>query len=116
MENHRHLQSDKIYYQPGLFDDGSNVSELRQEYGSLRTSLNNLRKGLFQRFTDLSKLVMNVMLRQDERDLEISQLNKRLNELEERLRNSNYKSPNSVRTLHIVGHKKRKIPFYMSGN
>jgi hypothetical protein len=112
MEHQSHQETDKIYYQPDLFKGDSEVASLRDQQSGLRSSLDKLRKGLFRRFDELSKMVMQVILRQDERDLEMAKMKSRLDGLEKELLQGT-RSNRNVRTLHIVGQKKDITPFYM---
>lgn len=114
MEQQKHLEDEKFYYQPDLFSGDSQIVLLRQDHGVLRSSLDKLRKGLFRRFDELSKLVMSLILRQDDRDLEMAKLKARLDRLEQELLQGT-RSKSNVRTLHIVGRKKDSKPFYMLG-
>lgn len=109
MENSRQLKSQKIYYQTDLFSGDSEISAIRQEFGSLRSTLDKLRKGLFRRFDELSKLVMSLILRQDDRDLEMAKMKERLDKLEQELL-KNSKTDNNIRTLHIVGKRRGTNP------
>ena len=84
MEQPRQLDSDKIYYQADLFLPDTEISALREQQHGLRSSLDKLRKGLFRRFDELSKSLMQIILRQDERDLEIAKLAARIEKLESR--------------------------------
>ncbi len=106
---------DKIYYQPHLFSDRSELSTLRDDCSSLLAKLNNLRRGVFKRLDDLVKACKDIVLRQDERDLEIAKLQARLDRIEMELLNRPSKNSGNVRTLHIVGRRRDKAPFYMMG-
>ncbi len=112
MEQTNHLE-DKIYYQPLLFSDRSEISTLRDDCSCLLAKLNNLRRGVFKRLDDVVKSIKEIILRQDERDLEIAKLQARIDKLEAHLCNS--RSSDISRSIHIVGRKRSLRPFYMSG-
>lgn len=115
MEQHKILESEKIYYQPHLLlPDKSEVATLRDDCSSLLSKLNNLRRGLFKRFDDVVKSIKEIIHRQDERDLEMARMQDRLNKLEMDLLQST-RSNSSVRTLHIIGRNKEVKPLYMWG-
>ncbi len=113
MEQHNHLE-DKIYYQPLLFSDRSEISTLRDDCSCLLAKLNNLRRGIFKRLDDVVKSIKEIILRQDERDLEMAKMTARLDKLERELLQGT-RSNSTVRMLHIVGRKKATTPFYMMG-
>ena len=112
MEQQKHLEDEKFYYQPDFLLGNSQIVALRQEHTGFRASLDKLRKGLFRRFDELSKLVMSLILRQDDRDLEMAKMKARLDRLEQELLQGT-KSKSNVRTLHIVGRKPNVKPLYM---
>lgn len=114
MEHSKQEIEDKIYFQPALFSDRSEISTLRDDCSGLLAKLNNLRRGVFKRLDDLVKACKEIMLRQDERDLEMAKIQARLNKLEQGLLQGT-RSNSTVRTLHIVGRKKEVKPFYMMG-
>ena len=114
MEQPRQLESEKVYYQPHLFSDHSEISTLRNEYGGLLAKLNNLRKGVFKRLDDLVKSCKEIILRQDERDLEIAKLQARLDKIEMDLLNQSPKNDNTSRMLNIVGKRKDTRSFYIN--
>jgi len=82
MEQSKQEFDNRVYFQPALFSDRSEISTLRDDQSSLLAKLNNLRRGLFKRLDDVVKLIKEVILRQDERDLEMAKLAARLNRLE----------------------------------
>lgn len=111
IETTKELDNNKIYYQPCLFSDRSEISTLRDDQSSLLAKLNNLRRGVFKRLDDLVKACKEIMLRQDERDLEMSKMQARIDMLEQHVNNS--KSNSISRNIHIVGRKRSLKPFYM---
>lgn len=70
---------------------------------------------MFKRLDDVVKSIKELFLRQDEQALEMQRLKNKLNELEESLRQSSYRSSSNERTLHIVGRKPNVKPLYMMG-
>lgn len=74
--------NDKIHYQPDLFLDRTAISTLYSEYYSLSTKLGNLRRGLFERLSKLTKSLESLILRFDDRDIEIAELRNRIQQME----------------------------------
>lgn len=84
MEQARHEETDKVYFQPALFSDRSEFCSLRDNQSSLLAKLNNLRKGVFARLDAIVKLIKELILRQDDHDAEIARLTARIEKLESR--------------------------------
>lgn len=112
-ENLNDLNNQKIYYQPCLFTDGSEISTLRNDCNGLLSKLNNLRRGVFKRLDDMLKSIKELMIRQDERDLEMERMQSRIEKLEADLYNS--KNNHIPHMVHIVGRKPNAKPLYMMG-
>jgi len=82
MEQKKQEFDNRVYFQPALFSDRSEISTLRDEQSSLLAKLNNLRKGAFARIDAMVKSIKEVILRQDDQALEIAKLSARLERLE----------------------------------
>lgn len=82
MEQSKQEFNNKVYFQPALFSDRSEIRALRDDQSNLCAKLNNLRRGLFKRLDDVVKACKEIVLRQDERDLEIAKLIARVEKLE----------------------------------
>jgi hypothetical protein len=113
MEHYKQEMEERVYFQPALFSDRSEISALRDDQSSLLAKLNNLRRGVFKRLDDLFKLCKEIMFRQDERDLEMARMQNRLNLIESELLNRG--NTRTSRNIDIVGRKKATTRFYMMG-
>ncbi len=82
MEQSKQEFDNKVYFQPSLFSDRSEISALRDDQSSLLAKLNNLRRGVFKRLDDVVKSIKELILRQDDHDAEIARLTARIEKLE----------------------------------